>query len=245
VAVAAAVFIAFIVFPFALYYRNNSTDYRIAPQTALSNAARITFSRLPAHAPADGLAATFSRFSDVASLAEIVRRPPSYSGRAPGETLWWTAESLVPRAVLRSKEDPGLFGHEFGSRYDLLSARNLNTSVAVTQPGELYMNFGVLGVLLMVAVGAVYRAIGEYLSGRAEDPVALAIYAALAWPILSSQETILASGLSGVLKILVAFTILLGIATMLASDRRGPAARGRVRDARSVGALPGHAANPR
>jgi hypothetical protein len=245
VAVAATVLIAFVVFPFALYYRNNSTDYRTAPETALFSAARITFSRLPAHAPADGMAATFSRFSDVASLAEIVRRPPSYSGRAPGQTLSWTAESLVPRAILPSKEDPGLFGHEFGSRYDLLSSRNLTTSVAVTQPGELYMNFGVLGILLMVAVGAVYRAIGDYLGARGDNPAALAIYAALAWPILSSQETILASGLTGVLKILVAFTILMGIATTLASGRRAPSARGRGRHAPTVRTVPGRAATPR
>jgi hypothetical protein len=245
VAAAAAVLIAFVVFPFALYYRNNSTDYRTAPETALSSAARITVSRLPTHAPADGLAATFSRFSDVASLAEIVRRPPSYSGRAPGETLFWTAESLVPRAILHSKEDPGLFGHEFGSRYDLLSSRNVNTSVAVTQPGELYMNFGVLGILLMVAVGGVYRAIGDYLDARGDEPAALAIYAALAWPILSSQETILASGLTGVVKILVAFTILMGVATALASGGRTPSARGRRRDAPSMRALPERAATPR
>jgi hypothetical protein len=244
----ATVLIVFIVFPFALYYRNSSTDYRLAPETALSDAARITLGRLPTHAPADGLGATFSRFSDVASLAEIVRKPPSYSGRAPGETLAWTAESLVPRAILRSKEDPGLFGHEFGSTYGLLSARNVNTSVAVTQPGELYMNFGVLGMLLMIAVGAVYRAIGDYLAARGDDPAALAIYAGLAWPILSSQETILASGLTGVLKILVAFTVVMGVLITLASRRRTFSARGHVPqgpDSPGVRALPGRATSPR
>ena len=247
VAVAAAVLVVFIVFPFALYYRNNPTDYRLSPGKALSNAADVTLDRLPTQAPADGLAATFSRFSNVASLSEIVRRQPTYSGRAPGETLAWTAESLVPRAILPSKEDPGLFGHEFGSTYGLISPRNLRTSVAVTQPGELYINFGVPGMLLMLAVGAVYRAIGDYLGARGDDPAVLAIYASLAFPILQSHDTILANGLTGVLKMLVTFSVVVGVAITLTTRRRTFSARGhtpRGDDSPPVRALPGRAANP-
>jgi hypothetical protein len=205
---AVGLLVVFFVFPFTLYYRNNSrADYRLAPHTALADAVTLAAARPPGDAAADGVVAAFSRFSDVASLAEIVRRPPSYSGRAPGETLTWTAESLVPRAILPQKGDPGIFGNEFGQRYGLLSTQNHQTSVAISQPGELYINFGVAGTLLMALVGAVYRGVGDYLAARCDDAVALAIYAGIAWPIVSSQETILASGMTGMLKTLVVFSV--------------------------------------
>jgi hypothetical protein len=79
--------------------------------------------------------------------------------------------------------------------------------VAISQPGELYINFGVAGTLLMALVGAVYRGVGDYLAARGDDAVALAIYAGIAWPIVSSQETILASGMTGMLKTLVVFSV--------------------------------------
>jgi hypothetical protein len=77
----------------------------------------------------------------------------------------------------------------------------------------------VLGVLIMLPVGAVYRLIGDYLGDRGNDPASLAIYAALAWPILSSHETILASGLAGVLKMLVAFALALALAIAITAPR--------------------------
>jgi hypothetical protein len=211
--------VVFVIFPFVLYYRNDSTDYRVSPEHAFSSAAPKTFDRPPSDVAAEGLVATFSRFSDVASLAEIVSREPSYSSRKPGETLVWTVEGLLPRAILPSKGDPGLFGNEFGRTYGLNAPTNHITSIAVTQPGELYMNYAVLGVLIMLAVGAVYRSIGDYLGDRGDDPASLAIYAALSWPILSSHETILASGLAGVLKMLVAFALALALAIAITTPR--------------------------
>jgi hypothetical protein len=221
-----AILVVFVIFPFALYYRNESNPPG-APQKAFVSAAGKTFNRPLTAAAADGFIATFSRFSDVASLAVIVGRDPSYSSRSPGETLLWTIQGLVPRAILQSKADPGSFGNEFGRTYGLNTPDNYTTSMAVTQPGELYMNFGVLGMLLMLAVGGLYRAIAEYLVGRGDDPVALAIYAALAWPLLQSHEVILASGLVGVLKTLVTLSVGLGLAIALATPRRAYMAAGR------------------
>jgi hypothetical protein len=236
--VTVAILVVFVIFPFVLYYRNDSTDYRLAPGAAFSSAAPKTFDRPPNDVAAEGLVATFSRFSDVASLAEIVSREPSYSSRKPGETLVWTVEGLLPRAILPSKADPGLFGNEFGRTYGLNTPNNYITSIAVTQPGELYMNYGVLGVLLMLAVGAAYRSIADYLGARGDDPGILAIYAALSWPILSSQEVILASGLAGVLKMLAAFSVTLALAIALTTPRlpvspkrAGPAQRDALQSA--------------
>jgi hypothetical protein len=219
--VTVTILVVFVVFPFGLYYRNDSTDYRLAPERAFSSAASKTFDRPVSDVAADGFVATFSRFSDVASLAEIVSRKPSYSSRAPGETLVWTVEGLVPRAILHSKADPGKYGNEFGRTYGLNTPNNFITSIAVTQPGELYMNFGVPALLLMLAVGAAYRAIADYLGTRGVDPGVLAIYAALSWPILSSHEVILANGLVGVLKMLVALSVALGLAVALTTSRFG------------------------
>jgi hypothetical protein len=236
--------VVFVIFPFVLYYRNDSTDYRVAPEDAFSSAVPKTFERPLGNVAAEGFVATFSRFSDAASLAEIVRREPSFSSRAPGETLIWTVEGVVPRAILHSKADPGKFGNEFGRTYGLNTSNNYITSIAVTQPGELYMSFGVLGVLLMLVVGAAYRGIGDYLGARGDDPGVLAIYAALSWPILSSHEVILANGLVGVLKILVAFSVALGLAIALTTPRLSVLAR-RAGSTRRHGSRSGASMRPR
>ena len=98
-----AIVVVFVIFPFALYYRNGSSP-NSAPQKAFASAADKTFNRPLTAAAADGFIATFSRFSDVASLAEIVGRDPSYSSRAPGETLTWTVKASCrgPSSTRRS-----------------------------------------------------------------------------------------------------------------------------------------------
>jgi hypothetical protein len=62
--------------------------------------------------------------------------------------------TIVPRFLWPSK--PSLqAGYEFGQKY-LGLPPEIRTSIPITQPGDLYMNFGLAGVLLgMAAWGAV------------------------------------------------------------------------------------------
>jgi hypothetical protein len=215
-ATVATLAIVFVVFPFVEVYRGSEDGaydaYQLAPRQHLRQAARQTLVPSSARAGVDeGVTATFSRFSDVVSLAFIVAPDAPGSGRKPGETLLWSGQAFVPRAILHHKVDPGTYGNEFGRRFGFLSANDDVISVAATEPGDLYMNFGWIGVvLLMPLVGGVFRFIGDYVSARTRDPAALAIYAVIAWPLISIHETIIAMGLVTVLKLMFVSALLLG-----------------------------------
>jgi hypothetical protein len=128
----------------------------------------------------------------------------------PGETFIWAAEVFIPRAIFGSKEDPGKFGNYFGRQYGMVYSQDKITAIAVTQPGEQYLNFGLIGILFCAPlVGGVYRAISVYFARRRNDPATLALYAGLAWPLVNGHETILAMGLFGVLKVTALYVVLL------------------------------------
>jgi len=202
--------VVLIVFPFGLAYRGDNVTYQKDPRGSLTRAASTTFSRTPVKAVEAGLTATFSRFSDVMSLALIHSR-----GRAPGDieggkSLKWAAGAAIPRAILKSKYDPGQYGNQFGRAYGLLYERDFITSVSVTQPGDLYLGFGLLGLFIgMPIVGALYRALNDYLRPRSWSPAYLAIYSVMAWPLVIGHETILALGLAGVARSIIVYALLI------------------------------------
>jgi hypothetical protein len=212
-----ALILVLVVFPFGEAYRGDepgelgaADPYQLAPKQHFSQAIRRTFATTPQRAISHGVDATFSRFSDITSLGFIMAPDSPGSGRKPGETLLWSAEAFVPRVILHHKVDPGAYGNEFGRRFGLVSASNYVVSVAATQPGDLYMNFGWLGVvLLMPLVGGAYRFIADYLDARSRDPAALAIYAVISWPLVSIHENILAMGVLGVVKLMFMYCIVL------------------------------------
>jgi hypothetical protein len=237
--VVTGILVVFVVFPFALAYRNDATDYRTSTTTALGNAADRTFSEGPGRTLDKGFAATFSRFSDVVSLSEAIRVSRSAHVRRQGETIRWLGEGFVPRAVLPNKADPGLFGNEFGRNYNFIGSGDYVTSIAVTHPGEAYLNLGLLGVILMMPfAGALYRVLADYLGGRRGDPIMIAVYAAVAWPIMSSHETILANGYAGVIKLLVAYSIVIAVILFVATTAtvRGASPRAALAGPRPAGA---------
>jgi hypothetical protein len=122
--------------------------------------------------------------------------------------------------------DPGVFGNEFGRKFGILSPDDHVTSVAIGEPGEFYINFGLIGVFLaMPLIGAVYWWLADVLRNRSDQPVVLAIYAVAAWPIVQSQGTITAQGLMGVLKLVAVLSLVVaavnGPARVIASRMRG------------------------
>jgi hypothetical protein len=222
--------LVFFVFPVVLQYRGQGSGYETNSRSALGQAID-DYGRLSAVSMTRrGIDATVGRFSDVASVAVVFNRGRDQMQLSPGETLIWGLEGFVPRAVFPKKTDPGLFGNEFGQAFGLTFGPTTRggTSIAMGQPTELYLNFGMLGVLVgMPLVGALYRLINDYLRAREVDRGVLALYAVLAWPIIVGQEVILAVGLFGVIKagILLAFTLLV-VSRVLSAT---PGARNRAR----------------
>jgi hypothetical protein len=211
--VATAIVIVFGLFPFIETYRGDWLQqhvYQRDPGKSLNVALDETTSRSIGETAEAGLDSTFSRFSDVASVASILTRGRDVMGLAPGETLGWTLEAALPRFIYPGKDDPGAFGNRFAREYDILVDDNRVTSMAITQPGEFYLNFGWLGVIVgMALVGSLYRAINDFLGSRRSDPAAVATYAVIAWPLLNGVESIIVVGLVGVLKFVVVDTVLI------------------------------------
>lgn len=96
-----------------------------------------------------------ARFRNIDSVALIVQKTPEQYPYLRGELYWQALPvTIIPRFLWPSK--PSLqVGYEFGQKYLGLPPEIL-TSIPVTQPGDLYMNFGVAGVLVgMAAWGSV------------------------------------------------------------------------------------------
>jgi hypothetical protein len=215
-----AIAFVFVVFPFVNAYRGqwgNNWNYQDDPKRGLSEGFDALASHDIAQTLESGFRVSFSRFSDVASVATVVSRGRDLTPRPGGETLSWTLEAAVPRALAPDKHDPGQFGNEFGRAYSIVPFFNFTTAIAISQPGELFLGFGWLGVVVGMAVlGALYRGLNDYLGARDSDPAALAVYSISAVPLVNGLESIVAVGLIGLLKTLVVTLLLLWAAIALA-----------------------------
>lgn len=197
-----------VVFPVLFSLRNEGQGSQAYEQN-LGYAAQTAVNGLVEQSPAEaldsGFTSTFDRFSGATSLGAVFQCdcPPP---REPGVTLSWVATSVLPTALVGTSDRPERFGYEFGRYYGISDY----SGIALTQVGEMWLNYKWLGVFFgLVLVGAVYRVIGDYYGRRRDDPLALAIYATVAWAIVNTQETVVAAGVIGVLKQLAIFTVML------------------------------------
>jgi hypothetical protein len=191
----------FIVLPFGLLYRGDNVHYQLAPSQRLKETSRQFLDSDVGQAVGDGAFATFSRLSDIESLASITWGGRARISQRPGETLLWAPQVFVPRALLSSKADPGLYGNTVARSYQIVSPSDRITAVAVTQPGELWISFGVAGVAVgMAVVGAMYRLFDEYMKRRTREVFPLALYSVIAWPLIIGQESVIAMGIAGLIK---------------------------------------------
>jgi hypothetical protein len=207
-----------VVFPIVNVYRHPQTN-RPFQEDLVGNslvAVQGLANSSPRQATKDGLDATFQRFSGVTSVAAILHYDPAASGRKPGETLGWILTSLLPRAIAPNKPNPGRYGNEFAQRFAITAPGPTTSSVAVPHVAELYLSYRVAGIILgMFIIGSVYRLLGEYLIGRKTDPLALAVYATIAWGLVNSQEAIVASSVLGILKVVTVLVIALLVTSRL------------------------------
>lgn len=89
-------------------------------------------------------------FAHVATLtpAEV----PYLHGESYADVLW----KVVPRLIVPDKPDPN-YGQAFGHMYYILAVNDLTTSINFPQMVEMYVNFGVPGVLIgMFVMSQIY-----------------------------------------------------------------------------------------
>jgi len=83
----------------------------------------------------------------LAALDEVVTTTGVTVASMDGYTYWYGIEVAVPRFI--NPDKPLLnIGNDVAHRYGFISTTDHLTNVSVSQVGEMYMNFGVLGVVI-------------------------------------------------------------------------------------------------
>jgi hypothetical protein len=123
------------------------------------------------------------RMSMVRQLADVARRTPERVPYWGGATYYSLVGSFVPRFLWPDKPTKEL-GQAFGHRYGYLDPHDTHTSVNLPYLVEFYANFGVLGVVLgMALVGMLYRLLDDALNQPGQplliSAIALSLFVAL------------------------------------------------------------------
>lgn len=107
-----------------------------------------------------GIRVTINRLNMIGIVAPIIRWTPSKYAFLYGKTFASTMSSFLPPRFLIRKPKVSIGGVAFAHMYHLTDPRDTMTSVAPTRLGELYWNFGEIGVLLgMAAEGFISRSV--------------------------------------------------------------------------------------
>ncbi len=236
--VTAAALLIFVVFPIIHLYRGSGGQEGFT-RTPVANLKRSTAEYTGNGAGATifyGLGATFSRFSQVLIPASLVEQDGNTFSVEPGSTLIWAASNFIPGAVWQNKPKVGNFAAESSYAMGLTSERT--TSIATTQIGEMFLNFGVIGVAVgMFFVGAVYRELSEWLRERRRRPMVLALYASMAYGLLGTGESIVAVGLVGSIRTLLALAFFVWITSRFLDTRASVGPLRSDRAGRLIGAV--------
>jgi hypothetical protein len=200
----------FVVFPALYLYRGTYNS----PQSSSTQTGVASYEHSGIKTAAlYGLGTTLGRFNDIIVPALLVERGRRVYRVTPGSTLLWVFADAVPHALWLGKPSVSTFAGNFGQAVGLQTTNS--SAIAVTEVGELYLNFGVLGMSVMLLIGGVYRELGEWLRERWRSPLVLALYASMMFLILESSEGILAAELGGTVQTTLVLAFLLWLALRL------------------------------
>ena len=100
---------------------------------------------------------SISRVDAIQLFAYVLERTPETTPFLNGETYSDAPWKFVPRFIYPNKPEPN-WGQLFGHRYGLLDPQDYDTSVNMPQMIEMYVNFGVLGLVIgMFLLAQLYR----------------------------------------------------------------------------------------
>jgi len=115
-----------------------------------------------------------------------------------------------PKFIWKSKPAINADGNEFGRRIGVVTDDDFRTSIGRTYIGDLYLNFGVWGIIVgMFLLGALFRRIYMYLiveSGMSLSGVF--IYSIVWLQLMRGLEDSIAPVFAGLVKILVVLIVI-------------------------------------
>ena len=105
----------------------------------------------------DSVAVAVNRVDQLYMLGYVMQRTPRSIPYLGGETYSDLLWKFVPRSLYPDKPNPQ-WGQEFGHRYDILQPTDSATSINISQMTEMYLNFGIPGLVVgMFLVAQIYR----------------------------------------------------------------------------------------
>ncbi|MEK7479085.1 MAG: oligosaccharide repeat unit polymerase, partial [Patescibacteria group bacterium] len=147
------------------------------------------------------LDSTIGRFSQNVVVSAIIEKTEQYSY---GKSLLNIFVSLgPPRFIWKDKPIISPRGNEFGRRYGIINSFDFNTNVGPTMVGDLYMNFGVWGIMGgLFLIGFLFRFLFDFcISSLSRAPGGIMLYALL-WPdLIKGMENDVVSVFAGAVKL--------------------------------------------
>ncbi|MFZ0890306.1 MAG: hypothetical protein WA005_17845 [Candidatus Binataceae bacterium] len=131
---------------------------------------------------------TLRRLASTMVLTEVMRDTPDHVPYWNGATFVPILFKPIPRLIWPDKPQE-ISGETFGHRYGLLDRNDYYTSYNLPQVPELYINFGVVGVLIgMFVYGMLYRASLSLFvhPGMGFGAVVAAAYVSVLWTDIES-----------------------------------------------------------
>ncbi len=160
-------------YPAAEFYRNvlteglrrGAADMVRDPAGVLRNIAEFAAGYGVREWLVDGFSATLNRFDGLGILALIMQITPEHVPYQGGWTIGYIFLFWIPRAIWEGK--PSITIGQWIQETYTIGAGATETSVGCTWFGELYLNFGWLGIVLgMILLGVVFRVLHEALFAR-------------------------------------------------------------------------------
>ena len=118
-----------------------------------------------------GFESTTGRSANLDLLADVIRRTPSEIPYWGGTTYLSLVGAFVPRFLWPDKPTKEL-GQAFGHRYGYVGVNNTGTAINLPILVEFYLNFGVIGVVMgMAVVGLIYRLVERAVNNPGQDDI--------------------------------------------------------------------------
>lgn len=150
---------------------------------------------------------SFSRISQSRIIYNVFERTKEFTY---GKNLANFFVSLgPPRFLWKNKPVINASGNEFGRKYGILSVDDFGTSVAPTAIGDLYMNFGLAGIVFgMFLIGVLFRFIFDFFIKGEKNIFGVVIYSVFWIQIIKGMEDWIAPVYAGLVKLFIIFLII-------------------------------------
>lgn len=131
---------------------------------------------------------SFERINHLATTAAIIRDTPASQPYLWGETYLPLFTKWVPRVIWNGKPDETL-GNKWASRYGYLFESDNSTSFNLPWLPEMYMNFGLVGVIgIMFLLGLLYRLLWVWLMAESENAADYAVAIVFAQSLVFAES---------------------------------------------------------